>query len=256
MRNQKVIYYSDELNDEFAADSIKAIKIDGNYDYHGGFLRKLGRVFFYRIIAIPVGWIGLRLRYGHVIYGKEKLKGYKRFFLYGNHTNNFGDPFVPSMITFPKGTYVVVHPNNVSMPVLGKITPSLGALPLPGDFDSTRNFINEINNRWKAGSPITIYPEAHIWPYYTKIRPFKDMSFRYAVQLNSPVFCFTNCYKKRKFGPGPKMVTFIDGPFISDPSLPASMQKKWLREQVYNAMVLRSAENEVEMVKYVRREDT
>ena len=52
------------------------------------------------------------------------------------------------------------------------------------------------------------------------------------------------------------MVTFIDGPFISDPSLPASKQKEWLREQVYNTMVLRSAENEVQMVKYVRREDT
>ena len=158
------------------------------------------------------------------------------------------------MISAPKGNYVIVHPNNVSMPVLGKLTPCLGALPLPGDMDSTRNFINEIEYRYKTGNSITIYPEAHIWPYYTKIRPFKDMSFRYPVQLKSPVFCFTNVYKKRSRFGGIKIVTYIDGPFKTDPEMPVKIQKAWLREQIYNTMVLRSAENNIEVVKYIRRD--
>jgi 1-acyl-sn-glycerol-3-phosphate acyltransferase len=254
MKTQKIIYYSDELNDEFAGDNITAKKIDKDYDYHGGIWRKIGRVLLYRVFAVPVGWVMLKIKYAHKIYGREKLKGYRRFFLYGNHTNNLADPFIPSMISAPQGTYVIVHPNNVSMPVLGKLTPCLGALPLPGDMESTRNFIKEIECRYSEGSTITIYPEAHIWPYYTKIRPFKDMSFRYPVQLSAPVFCFTNCYKKRKFLKSPKMVTYIDGPFISDGTKPAKEQKAWLREQVYNAMVARSDENDIEVVKYIRRE--
>ena len=32
-KEQKVIYYRDELNDEFAGDSIVAKKIDGSYGY-------------------------------------------------------------------------------------------------------------------------------------------------------------------------------------------------------------------------------
>lgn len=263
MKEPKIYYYSDELNDEFAGDNIKAKKIDKSYDYHGGILRKLGRAVFYVCLAKPLGWLFLKLRFGHVIYGREKLRGQKGYFLYGNHTNNIADSFVPSMISFPKGMYVIVHPNNVSMPVLGRLTPCLGALPLPGDMDSTRNFIKEINDRCKAGSPITIYPEAHIWPYYTKIRAFKDMSFRYPAQLGAPVFCFTNCYKRRKlFGHvmpedsfwGVKLVTYVDGPYMADRTMPTKDQKAWLRTQVYNAMVQRSAANELELIKYVRRE--
>ena len=32
-KKEKVIYYNDELNDEFAGDSIVAKKIDANYVY-------------------------------------------------------------------------------------------------------------------------------------------------------------------------------------------------------------------------------
>lgn len=33
MENKKIIYYSDELNDEFSSAKIKPIKIDKNYNY-------------------------------------------------------------------------------------------------------------------------------------------------------------------------------------------------------------------------------
>lgn len=254
MRQQKIIYYSDELNDEFAGDNITTVKIDKDYDYHGTVARKIGRILLYRIFAVPVGWIMLKIKYGHRIYGREKLKGYRSYFLYGNHTNNLADPFIPSMISAPHGTYVIVHPNNVSMPVLGKLTPCLGALPLPGDMESTRHFLEEIDLRYRQGNSITIYPEAHIWPFYTKIRPFKDMSFRYPVQLNAPVFCFTNVYKKRKWRQTPRMITYVDGPFMADSTRPAKEQKAVLRGQVYDAMVNRSAENNIEVIKYIRRE--
>ena len=91
----------------------------------------------------------------------------------------------------PKKAYIIVHPNNVSMPYLGRVTPYMGGIPLPDDMAATRNFSSVLEKRIKQGKAVFIYPEAHIWPYYTKIRPFPDTSFMYPVKLDTPVFCFT-----------------------------------------------------------------
>ena len=254
--DKKVIYYTNELEDEFSEAQIEPKVIDGSYSYEGGFWRQVGRVFVYNIVAKPFGYAFLKVKYGHKIINRKLLKevGKQGFFLYGNHTNQFGDPFVPSMVCFPKGVYVVVHPNNVSMPVLGKFTPCLGALPLPGNMEAARNFNKAISHKIEQGKCVMIYPEAHIWPYYTKIRPFKDASFGYPITCGAKVFCFTNTYQKRKFRRTPRIVTYIDGPFEADSSLPVKRQKEMLRNQVYDAMVKASANNNVEMIKYIKKE--
>ena len=63
-----------------------------------------------------------------------------------------------------------------------------------------------------------IYPEAHVWPYYTKIRPFISASFKYPTKLDAPSFSMTTTYQKRKRGKRPKMVVYIDGPFSGSDS--------------------------------------
>ena len=80
--------------------------------------------------------------------------------------------YVAGRKDFPKTNYIIVHPNNVSMPVLGKITPSLGALPIPDELSAYKNFLNAIETRIAEGHSVVVYPEAHIWPYYTKIRNY------------------------------------------------------------------------------------
>ena len=77
----------------------------------------------------------------------------------------------------------------------GTIVEMLGAIPVPGNKESMKNFLDAIKKRIENGNSITIYPEAHIWPYYTKIRPFKEVSFKYPVELNVPAFCMTNTYQ-------------------------------------------------------------
>ena len=141
-QEKPIIYYTNELEDEFSTAQITPIKIDENYDYLGGFPRKVGRLFWYQIIAKPLAFLFLKIKFRHKIVNKEVLKQAKGtgFFLYGNHTNDIADALIPTMIGHPIGVYVIVHPNNVSMPVLGKITPSLGALPLPDDLKAMKNF--------------------------------------------------------------------------------------------------------------------
>lgn len=254
---QKVVYYQDELQDEFSTAQIKTKVIDKSFCYDQDKPgRRIGHFIWYKMLARPLAFLFLKARFRHKIIGKEKIKSVKDtgFFLYGNHTNAVADALIPSMISFPTDTYVIVHPNNVSMPVLGRITPCLGALPLPDDMDATKNFVKEIKKTIEKKKCVMIYPEAHIWPYYTKIRPFQDTSFRYPVQCNVPVFCFTNTYQRSHFFKTPKIVTYIDGPFFADPALSAKEQKACLREQTYRAMVERSRNNTVEMIRYIKAE--
>jgi 1-acyl-sn-glycerol-3-phosphate acyltransferase len=249
------IYYSDELNDEFAFDDIVPRKIGGEYAYvQDSPWKKFTRFFWYRLIAFPAAFFYLKICYRHKIVNRGVIKKFSggAFFLFGNHTHNICDALIPTFVSFPKSVRVIVHANNISMPVLGAVTPSLGAIPLPDDRDSTRNFLNCIKIRVAQKEVLTIYPEAHIWPFYTKIRPFSAHSFRYPVQYGVPSFCFTNVYKKRRFSKNPRIVTYVDGPFFADENLSASEKRENLRNKIFSAMTERARLNEVELIKYVK----
>ena len=253
MKRQKIIYYQDELNDEFSTAKITPRKIDGGYRY----LPRGSLCFFwYRIVATPLAFLYTKLFLRHTVKGAKTLRKYAKggCFCYGNHTQAVGDALIPSMLAFPSKAYVIVHPANVSMPALGRVTPSLGALPLPDDLAAYRNFIKALDTV-SAAHPVFIYPEAHIWPYYTGIRPFSDGSFVYPLRSGAPVFAFTNTYQRGRFFKRPKTVTYVDGPFYPDQSLPPSARKKDLRDRVYNAMCARAKNSDVNYIEYRKMEE-
>lgn len=258
MDKRKIIYYTDELTDEFSTAVITPKAIDENYVYcHDAAFKRFTHFFWYRVVATPIGFCYAKLAHRHKIVGKEKLKAGKKqgYFLYGNHTQDIGDAVIPTLLTTPKDAYVIVHPNNVSMPYLGRVTPSMGALPLPDSMKAYRNFMGAVERRAAEGNAVVIYPEAHIWPYYTGIRPFTDDSFAYPVKQNLPVFCFTNTYQKRKLSKKPRIVTYVDGPFYPDEARPPRERRRALRDQVYHAMCARAKLNQVEVIKYVKKEE-
>ncbi|MBE6137951.1 MAG: hypothetical protein E7176_06100 [Erysipelotrichaceae bacterium] len=255
--HQKVIYYQDELNDEFAGDAIQARLIDDKYKYyHKSIFKSFTHFFWYRVIATPIAYAYMKFKFKHKIVNRKVVKPFKKkaYFIYGNHTHNLADAVIPTMVASPTDTHVIVHANNVSMPYLGRITPSLGAVPLPDTKEAMRNFTDCLEYRIKQKRVIAIYPEAHIWPFYTKIRPFKSMSFSYPIRYGTPVFCFTNTYQKRKRSKNPRIVTYVDGPFFPNLELTGKEQREDLRNRVYNTMVKRSENSNIEIIKYVKRE--
>lgn len=259
MDKRRVIYYTDELNDEFSTAQITPRRIDGSYKYvHDSLFKRITRFFWYRMVATPIAFFYTKLAYRHKIVGKEKLKDYRRsgYFLYGNHTHHLCDAVIPSLITLPKDAYVIVHPNNVSMPYLGRVTPSMGAIPLPDDAAAYKNFLSAIKYRLREGAAVTVYPEAHIWPFYTKIRPFTDASFTYPVRFGLPVFAFTNTYVKRGHSKRPRIITYVDGPFYPDASLPSADARQQLRGRVYGVMCERAKLSDLELIKYIKKEST
>ena len=258
MDKRKIIYYSDELNDEFSVAQITPKKIDESYKYyHKSVWKRITHFFWYRMIFTPIAFFYTKFVLHHKIVNKKLLKKFKKkgYFIYGNHTHDIGDAFMPQMFNLPKDNYIIVHPNNVSMPFLGKITPSLGAIPLPDGKTAYKNFTDCIEKRVKENCAIIIYPEAHIWPYYTKIRPFSDVSFAYPLKFDVPTFCFTNTYQKRGNSKKPKVVSYIDGPFYPNTDLSPKEQRKHLREQVYECMCDRAKNSNFELIKYIKKED-
>ena len=249
----KIIYYNDELNDEFSGTSIVARKIDENYKYKRGHVWNLISYIIQNFLSMPIKILYAKLKFNVKFVGKENIKNVLNsgFFIYANHTQNFLDTFLPSLAVFSKRNFLLVNPENISFKGTGWLVEMLGAIPLPDTKNATKNFLNEIENKISKKSSITIYPEAHIWPYYTKIRNYKETSFRYPVKFNKPCFAITNTYKKNKNKV--QIVSFIDGPFYPNLNLPQKEACIELRNKVYECMVLRSKNSDIEVVKYVKK---
>lgn len=115
------------------------------------------------------------------IKNRAVLKPYRKtgFFLYGNHTQPFGDVVLPALAVWPKRIYTIGSPANLGIPGLGKLLPAVGILPTPENFGQTKRFWAAIRQRAAEGCCVVTFPEAHVWPYYTEIRPFPEGSFRF-----------------------------------------------------------------------------
>ncbi len=255
---KKVIYYTDELNEEFAPQQLERKPVGSDYKYiRDGSFKRFTHFFWYRAVAMPLAFAFTRLKFRHRIRNAEVIKEYKAtgYFLYGNHTQDIADALIPNLIDRRRDKYIVVNPANLSAPVIGPILPSLGALPLPDTLKANKSFVAAIKRRFDEGAGIVIYPEAHIWPYYTDIRPFRDTSFEYPARLGAPVFCFTNTYVKRRHSKKPQIVTYVDGPFLPDESLPPRERRADLRNRVYSKMKERATLSEVQVIKYIKKEN-
>lgn len=259
MENKKIIYYKDELNDEFSTAKIDPRKIDENYKYEHNKLWELCSYLVQNVFSMPIKVLYQKIKFKLKYIGKENLKKCKKtgYFIYANHTQSFADTFIPSVANYPKRNFLIVNSANVSMKGCKTLVEMLGAIPTPDTKSAMKNFLKTIEKRINKKSSITIYPEAHIWPYYTKIRNFKDVSFKYPVELNVPVFALTNTYiSYGKNNDKIKIETYIDGPFFVDNKLETKKEKqKDLRDRVYNKMVERAKNSNAQYIKYIKKEE-
>ncbi len=258
MKEKKIIYYEDELNDEFSIAKIIPRVIDEKYKYEHNILWNLASYVLQNFISMPIKYLHVKIKFRIKFVGKKKFKKCRNtgYFIYANHTQPFADTFIPSLANYPKRNFFIVNPENVSIKGAETLIEMLGAIPIPGNKVAAENFLNVINKKIESHSSITIYPEAHIWPYYTKIRPFKSVSFKYPVKMEVPAFCITNTYqsygrKKNKV----KIVSYVDGPFFTDKELTIKEQQQKLRNEIYNCMVNRSKNSNIEVIKYLKKED-
>ena len=253
-----VIYYRDEQHDEFSGIDRKPYEIDATYPYlRKNLIWKLAEFLVYRVIMTPFAYLYCKLKFHARICNRKVLRQASRqgLFLYGNHTLKAWDAFFPSLVSFPRKTKVVVNSDNLSVPLTRRWIEMSGAVPVPTKLSGMRSFLNALEKSVLLGHSIQIYPEAHIWPYYTGIRSFPSSSFRYPVRFDAPVFCTTTTFQAPKHGKTPRVTVYVDGPFYADSHLTDREKEHQLRDRVYQTMCERAKKSSYEPIRYVKKED-
>ncbi len=255
----KTVYYADAMRDDFVKAAGKPPEIDGSYPYQRRKFPWLPLEWLvYRVIMTPFAYLYSKCKYGYKIKNRRLLKqiGSEGCFVYGNHALVDGDAFLPSMICFPKKTKVVVHADNLAHPApVRRWIEMSGAIPVPTKHSGMRPFLQTLERSVGQGHAVQIYPEAHVWHYYTGVRPFDAASFRYPVRFQAPVFCSTTTFQKPRCGKTPRVTVYVDGPFYPDTSLPTEReQAQRLRDTVYQTMTARAKNSTYEAIRYVKRD--
>lgn len=178
-----------------------------------------------------------------------KAAGQHGFVVYGNHTQPAGDVLIPYYLGNHHTFNVLASPANLGVPVLGRLTVLGGGLLTPQSLHQLGRFNRTVVAKLRAGEWAMIYPEEHVWPYYTGIRPFNPGAFHFPVAAQVPAYCLTVTYRKRRWR-RPRLVVYLDGPFTPDTSLPPKQQQRILQQQIHAQMSRRVATNNVQYVTY------
>ena len=254
-KNQKIYYYK-SFNDDFIQSKNQNYQLKENYEWiNNNISYKICSKILY-CLAYIFGFFYNKFILHVKFENKKILKKYKNsgYFMYGNHTQPIGDIFNPALVCSPKRIYAIVSPANLGVACIGPLLPMLGALPVPNNVTGTKKLFSSIVKRIQQKNCVVIYPEGHVWEYYTKIRPFSSTSFKFPVYCNVPAFCMTTTYYKRKFSKKPGIIVYIDGPFIPDEALSKKENEEKIHKQIYDCMQNRSKNSRYEYIKYEKGE--
>ena len=258
MRGERIVYYSDEQNDDFAGTKIRKCTVDKSFPFlHRSAIWNGLAFIVYYIIAVPIVFLVCKLYLGLRFENRRVLRPLRHtgYYLFGNHTRAL-DAFVPAMAAFPKRACIVADADAVSLPLLRNIVQMLGAIPIPTDFSGMRGFMEAVSVRCAQGRCVAVYPEAHIWPFYTGIRPFPDTSFRYPVKDSVPAVAMVTTYRKRRglfrLAKRPGMTVTFSDPMYPAPNLSSKAAQRDLRDRAYAFMAETAATKE--NIAYIRYE--
>ena len=252
----KKVHYKDFTDDLVKTRDQNFSIPDSYFETDDNITEKLSSRLLYNIFKL-YGILYCKFVLHLKIVNKDILKSEKNsgFFIFGNHTQPIGDVFIPALLCEKKHISTLASPANYSIFILGKLLRSLGAIPVASNLKQMKLMVETVHHRYTLKHAIVIYPEAHVWPYCTFIRPFPASAFRYAIKEDAPSFCITTTYQKRKIGKKPKTTVYVDGPFY--PSKDGSIREKTeeLKQTIYSCMSKRSKLNNYAYIQYEKEID-
>lgn len=240
-QNSRIKYYTDESKDDFQNTKTSlSVTVDGNYDFlpKSIFFKTFSFLFYY-FIALPILTISSMFIWRFNTKGRLKLWKLRKkgFFIFANHTH-FKDSWMAPVTIVPfRKVYIICNKDAIQIPVIDKLVKAAGGLPVADTFAGLKNLNLAVNKVIKNKKVVMIYPEAHIWYFYTKLRPFPVTSFKFAAQNNAPAVPVAVCYKKKwLFGEKrkPKTVTYIGDPIYPKPELSEKENTIYLRDSVFS----------------------
>ncbi len=246
------VYTYTEYTDDVVTNSGQHTTLPDDYRYRHGLWWHMVSAVIYALF-IPISWIYCRAVLRVHFRGLRTIRKCchtSGCFVYANHTQPVGDAFALICLGLGRRIHAVVSPANLGIPFLGRLIPFLGALPTPSAPSGIQRFTEAIYHGIAHRRPIFIYPEAHVWPYYTAIRPFPDTSMRYPVQCGVPVYVMTTTYKQPRRGVRPRITIYIDGPYMPDTTLSPREARRQLHATVMQAMQSRAAGSDYQYAEY------
>lgn len=253
------IYYSDIYNDDFEKTGLKRPPIPADYKFKrenpiNNFFSNL----LYFGLAIPL--LGLICIFNGVkVKNKKNIRVLNKTggFIYANHTN-FLDMFQIQVLVegFKTRTNIIGYSDTAGIPFVKHVARALGYIPIPDDLEGQAKFIKSLKFYCDKKQPIIVYPEAHIWPYYTDIRPFKTSPFHYPAKFNVPIIPIVTVFRKGLFKNSKPRETLIVGEVIyPKEGLSLSENKEYLRDECYKKMKeISSSYEQYSFYNYIYRE--
>lgn len=190
------------------------LDIDTNYQYvpKGKMFLLCSNILYYGI-AFPILKIVTKLVYDLKIEGKENIRDLKSGAVSVSNHVLFLDCAMVGLACGRKRIYYTTREGSFKIPFVRKLIKLLRALPIPNKIENKKYFMDAIKNILKEGNVVHFYPEAALWPYYDRIRNFKNGAFSFAIKNEVPIvpmiFKFREPVGIRKIFKKKKDVTLI-----------------------------------------------
>ena len=253
-KQTRIIYYHDELHDDFGEVGLSRPPVPANYCYLRRF-RLLSWITYY-LFAKPI--MGLACKFqGVKVVGKKNLKKVRKtgYFLYSNHVSLIDAFKFPAFVIPTQRVNIIGYSDTLSIKGVKGFAKAVGYLPIPNDLNNLRKMKDAIKTLVDKKEIVLIYPEAHIWPYYTHIRNFQSVSFSYPAEFNKPVLPAVTVWRGKP-NKKPKQTVVIGEPIYPNPELSVSENKKYLHEQcLYQMKLISSSYEQAEYIKYIKKDN-
>ncbi len=243
MKKQKTFIYKDELTDDFGGTVKRRRQLPKNYRYPMNFLTRVASFVLYRLIARPFAYLYMKIKFGLKIKNKRLLRRHRGgALIFSNHTLLCGDAFLSNLLSVGRRNFIVTGSDASSLTPLLWIMKCVGNIPLGTDVRQSREMMRQMERELRRGHTVTLFPEAHVWPYYRGVRKFPSDTARMASLFSVPVFSLSVCYTKRRLLKTPRVTAYLDGPFYPDMTLSRAERAERLRDAVYHTMLRRTDE--------------
>lgn len=258
-KNKKVVIWDDEFHNEFVENNLDHPPVKENYVFHreNKFTSFFSNVVYFFLLK-PVLSLYLYLSGTRVI-GRNNLKAVKDIgcYLYSNYVS-FNDTYkIQALVVQNKRVDVIGYSDISKKKIKGKLAANFGYIPLPlkEDLVNTEKMVKSLDYRVMNKHDILIFPEAHMWPYYTHIRDFKWGSFAYPTRTMSPIVPIVTVFRSVWYSKKPKETIIIGKPIYPKMGFNAHQNKMFLYQECLNAMrKISDSYNQPEYIQYIKKD--
>lgn len=218
-------------------------KADDTYEYvsTNKIFLAFSNIIYYGI-AYPILSVLLKIVYDLKIEGKGNLKTVKGGAISVSNHVLILDCAMVGLAAGRKKVYYTTAEDSFKIPLVRKLIKLLRAMPIPSGIKSKENFIKAVNEIVRKNNIVHFYPERALFPYFEKIRHFKDGAFTFAVKNNVPiipmVFSFREPNGIRKIFKKKKDVTLtiLEPIYPSKEEINLKQKVRNLKEETYFKM--------------------